>query len=111
MKKETREWIEGIKVYLEMQKKLKAGIVKLRDMYVSNYPDEGARKVHVYQDIEKLAEELGIIELEVERDEDDYSQEVSFMFEGLMFFQLLYTLPRGKKSTISLEEFRSAMED
>ena len=111
MKTETREWIEGIKVYLEMQKKLKAGVVELCNMYVQDYLDEGARKVHVYENIEKIAEELCITELEVERDEDGGGEEVYFMFEGLMFFQLVYNLPIDGKSTISLEEFRSAMED
>ena len=110
MKTETRVWIEGIKVYLEMQKKLKAGVVELCNMYVQDYLD-GAKKVHVYENIEKLAEELGITELEIELDEDGNTQEVYFMFENIMFFQLVYDLPTNCQSTISLEEFISAMED
>lgn len=111
MKEETREWIEGIKVYLEMQKKLKAGVVELCNIYVANYHEKCELKVHIYENIEKIAEELGIAELEVDRNETGCSVEVYFMFEGLMFFQLVYTLPIVVESTISLEEFKMYNEE
>ena len=79
-------------------------------MYVQDYLD-GAKKVHVYENIEKLAEEWGITELEVERDEDGNTQEVYFMFENIMFFQLVYSLPIDGKSTISLDDFKMYKEE
>lgn len=100
MKTETREWIEGIKQYIELSKSLGecGGIITCGMHNAIN------SEIHIYEGIEILAEEMGKSFLTIEYQEAGCGK-VHLIFEKIRFFQLAYNLP--KSSRISLKKFRS----
>lgn len=104
MTETTRKWLDDTKAFLNEAKRLK----KVGPVDLCGLDFDG---VHIYENIGSLARELGISRLNVNRwDSHDREQgDISFVFEGVKFFQLEYDLPKTK--TVAAEKYIKEVED
>jgi hypothetical protein len=104
MTEKTRKWLDDMKAFLNEAKRLK----KVGPVDLCGLDFDG---VHIHENIGSLARELGIPRLNVNQWEsyDRGQGDISFVFEGVKFFQLEYDLPKIK--TVAAEKYIEEAED